>query len=120
MLRSSLRLCVLGVAEQSFRIVSRGSTDCTRTALWLEEANLLRNRFSKWCSSSLKGHLILFQLLCATPLSLWAIFTMRSEGTLTVGSAIRMTLLSSLLCAIGAGLVWYIFSKPLIQSRSNK
>ena len=81
---------------------------------------MLRNRFFKWCSSSLKGHLILFQLLCATPLTLWAVFTMRSEGTLTVGLAIRATLLASALCAIGAGLFWYTFSKPLLESRSKK
>lgn len=80
---------------------------------------MLRNRFFKWGSSSLKGHLILFQLLGAMPLSLWAILTMRYEGTLTVAWAIRITLLSSALWAIAAALFWYTMSKPLIKTRSK-
>ena len=63
--------------------------------------------------------MILFQLLCAMPLSVWAILTMRSEGTLTVAWAIRITLLSSALFAIGAALFWYTVSKPLIKSRGK-
>jgi len=81
---------------------------------------VMRNRFFRWCSSSLKGHLTLFQVLCATPLSLWAILTMRSEGTLTVAWGLRIVLLCSVLCAIGAALFWYSFSKPLIKSRGIK
>src|SRR5258708_6413400 len=80
------------------------------------EAKVLRNSFFRWCTLSLKGHLIFFQLLGATPLSLWAILTMQSEGTLTLGRAVRMTLLCSVLVAIGATLLWYAFSKPLIKS----
>jgi hypothetical protein len=81
---------------------------------------MLRTRFFKWCSFSLKGHLVFFQLLCAIPLSLWAILTMRSEGTLTIAWGFRMALVCSALCAIGAALFWYTFSKPLIKSRSIK
>jgi hypothetical protein len=58
---------------------------------------VLRNRFFKWYCSSLKGHMILFQLLCAMPLSVWSILTMRSEGTPTVAWAIHITRLSSAL-----------------------
>ena len=81
---------------------------------------MLRNKFFRWCTLSLKGHLILFQLLGATPLSLWAILTMQSEGTLTLVSGVRMTLLASVLVGIAAALVWYGFSKPLIKSRGGQ
>ena len=81
---------------------------------------MLRNRFFRWCTSSLRGHLIFFQLLGATPLSLWAILTMQSEGTLTLVNGARMTLLCSVLVGIGAAFVWYGFSKPLIKSRGGR
>ena len=80
---------------------------------------MLRNRFFKWCSSSLKGHLVLIQIICATPLSLWAILTMRSEGTLTIAWGFSISLLCSVIFGIGAALFWYTFSKPLIRSRRN-
>jgi hypothetical protein len=44
---------------------------------------------------------------------------MRSEGTLTVAWAIRITLLSSALFAIGAVLFWYAMSKPIIKRRGK-
>jgi len=81
---------------------------------------MLRNRFFKWCSSSLKGHLVLIQIICGTPLSLWAILTMRSEGTLTIAWGFSISLLRSVIFGIGAALFWYTFSKPLIRSRRNK
>lgn len=81
---------------------------------------MLRNSFFRWCTLSLKGHLIFFQLLGATPLSLWAILTMRSEGTLTLGQGVRMTLLCSVFVGIGAALLWYGFSKPLLKSRGDQ
>jgi hypothetical protein len=79
-----------------------------------------KNGFFKWCGSSLKGHLVLIQILCATPLSLWAIVTMRSEGTLTIAGAFSIALLCSFLFGIGAALLWYAFSKPLIKSRRGE
>ncbi len=81
---------------------------------------MLRNKFFKWCSSSLIGHLILFQLICAAPLSVMFILMMSSEHTLTVGRAFFITAVSSVLFAIGAALFWYTLSKPLLSSRSKK
>jgi len=99
----------------------RLGVDSTRTfGRRFREAKVLRNAFFRWCTLSLKGHLIFFQLLGATPLSLWAILTMQSEGTLTLARGIRITLLCSVLVAIGAALLWYAFSKPLIKSRGEK
>jgi hypothetical protein len=81
---------------------------------------VLRNSFFRWCTLSLKGHLIFFQLLGATPLSLWGILTMQSEGTLTFVNGAGTTLLASVLVGIGAALVWYGFSKPRIKSRGGQ
>ena len=78
---------------------------------------ILRNRFFKWGSTSLRGHLVLFELTCAVPLFVWSLATMRDEGTLTIGSALRMALVCSVLVAIGAVLFWHTFSSPLIKSR---
>ena len=46
--------------------------------------------------------------------------TMQSEGTLTLVDGARMTLLCSVLVGIGAALVWYGLSKPLIKSRGGQ
>jgi hypothetical protein len=81
---------------------------------------VLRNRFFKWCSSSLIGHLILFQLICAAPLSVMFILNISSEHTLTFGRAFYIAGLCSVLFAIVAVLFWYTLSKPLISSRSKK
>lgn len=81
---------------------------------------MLRNEFFKWCSSSLIGHLVLFQLICAAPLSAMFILKMSSEHTLTVSSAFFIAAMCSVLFAIVAALFWYTLSKPLISSRSKK
>jgi hypothetical protein len=81
---------------------------------------LVRNKFFKWGSSSLIGHLVLFEATCATPLFLFALGTMYSEGTLTLGWALYMAVVCSALVAIGAALFWYSFSLPLIKRRGEK
>jgi hypothetical protein len=78
---------------------------------------ILRSKFFKWCSSSLQGHLVLVQLMSATPLSAMFILIMYSEGTLTLGWGVFITALCSVLFGIGAALFWYIFSKPLVKRR---
>ena len=80
----------------------------------------MRNRFFKWCSSSLRGHVALFELLCAVPLILWSLVTMRSERTLTTVQGLRITFLCVVLVAIGAALFWYAVSLPLLKSRSGR
>jgi hypothetical protein len=81
---------------------------------------IVRNRFFKWSSSSLIGHLAIFQLLCALPLFIWSLATMKSEGTLTMGSVLRMALVCSTLVAVAAALFWYSVSSPLIKSRNYR
>jgi hypothetical protein len=80
---------------------------------------IVRNRFFKWGSTSLIGHLVMFQLLCGLPLYAWGLATMRAEGTLTMGSALRIGVICATLVGIGAALFWYSFSAPLIRSRKG-
>lgn len=81
---------------------------------------LVRNKFFKWGSSSLIGHVVLFETTCATPLFLFSIGAMYSEGTLTVVRALYMFVVCSALVAVGAALFWYTFSLPLIKRRGEK
>jgi hypothetical protein len=81
---------------------------------------MLRNRFFKWGSSSLIGHVVLFEVICAAPLLSFSIGTMYSEGTLTVLSTLYMAVVCSVLVAVGAALFWYTFSLPLIKRRGDK
>jgi hypothetical protein len=80
----------------------------------------MRNKFFKWCSSSLFGHLVLFELICATPLAVMFLFSMLSDGTLTIGRALYVFALCSVLFGIGAVLFWYTVSLPLIKSRRGR
>lgn len=80
---------------------------------------MLRNKFFSWGSSSLLGHVVLFEVLAGTPLLAAAIPTMYSQDTLTVGSALRIAILCAVLVALGASLFWYTFSLPLIRRRDR-
>ena len=81
---------------------------------------MLRNRFFKWGSSSLIGHLAPFETTCGIPLFLFSLATMHSEGMLTIASALYMGFVCSVLVAVGAALFWYTFSKALLKGRSTK
>lgn len=81
---------------------------------------IVRNKFFKWGSTSLVGHLVMFELLCGSPLLVWALSTMQSEGTLTLGSALRIGIICVGLVAVGAALFWYTFSAPLLKSRDGR
>jgi hypothetical protein len=65
---------------------------------------VLRNRFFKWGSSSLIGHLALFELTCGIPLFLFSVLTKDSDRTLTIASALYMAFVCSALVALGAAL----------------
>jgi hypothetical protein len=81
---------------------------------------VFRNKFFKWGSESLLGHIVLFEALCGTPLWSFGIATMYSDHTLTVAWALYITALCIVLVAIGAGLFWYTISLPLIKRRDKR
>ena len=67
-------------------------------------------------SRCLPGHLAIFWI-GSIPLFAWSIYTMRENGTLTLGWAVLML---TLCC--GGGVIagvsfWFTFSRPLLRSR---
>ena len=83
-------------------------------------STVLRNRFFKWGSLSLVGHLALFELTCGMPLFLFSVATMYSERTLTMASSLYMAFVCSSLVAVGAALFWYTFSKARLEGLGPK
>jgi hypothetical protein len=81
---------------------------------------IIRNRFFKWGSESLAGHLVLFELLGGGPMLALALATMQAEDTLTPLSAMRIAFICAGLVAVCACLFWYTFSLPLIKSRNAR
>jgi hypothetical protein len=82
--------------------------------------SILRNKFFRWCTSSLIGHLIFFETFAGIPFFAWALMTMYQQDTLTVAAALKIGLLCMVLIGIGAALLWYSFSSPLIKSRKDR
>jgi cytochrome b561 len=76
-------------------------------------------KLAKWCASSLIGHLVLWELLCAVPLTAMFIATMLSEGAFTFGWTIFIATLAAVLFGIGGALFWYTLSTPLIARRNR-
>jgi len=77
------------------------------------------NKAMKWFGSSLIGHVFLIQIIAATPLAIMFIFTTAHEGTLTIGWAVLVYGLCSVLFDIGAALFWYSYSKPRLGDPSR-
>jgi hypothetical protein len=82
--------------------------------------SLLRNGFFRWGSSSIIGHLVLFEVLAGIPLFLFALVTMYTQNTLTLGWALKIGLLCVVFVGIGAALFWYSISSPLIKNRNGR
>jgi hypothetical protein len=82
--------------------------------------SILKNKFFQWCTSSLIGHLIFFETFVSVPLFVWTLMTMYQQHTLTVATALKIGLLCMVHIGIGAALLWYSFSSPLIRSRKDR
>jgi protein-S-isoprenylcysteine O-methyltransferase Ste14 len=80
---------------------------------------MLKNSFFKWGSASLKGHVVLLNVICAIPLLLVFLVIMRSQGTLTIASFLRMVVVCSVVATVGAVYFWYTFSLPQIKRREK-
>jgi hypothetical protein len=76
--------------------------------------------FLKWASSSLLGHLVLVEVVCSVPLCLVLLDLNYEDGTLTAGWALWIFSISALAGVIGAALVWYTISLPLIKRRKDR
>jgi hypothetical protein len=80
---------------------------------------IVRNRFFKWCTSSLLGHLVLMQVCFSLPLLAFFLPTIYLQGDLTVAWALYMVFASMVLGAVCAVIFWYAVTSPLIKSRDG-
>jgi hypothetical protein len=76
--------------------------------------------FFKWASSSLIGHVALTEIFFSMPLFLVFLDANYDDGTLTLAWALYMALIWALLGVVGAALVWYTISLPLIKQRKDR
>ena len=76
---------------------------------------MFRNRFFRWCSASLLGHIVLFELLFGGILFIFAVITMQGNGSLNAFNAIYMLIITALLSALLAILVWNTITLPVIR-----
>ncbi len=75
--------------------------------------------FLKRAGSSLLGNILLWELVLSMPLFLMFLLKSNSQGTLTLGWAIHIALVSSLAGALAATVFWYFVALPLIKGRST-
>ena len=76
--------------------------------------------FFKWASASLLGHIALTEMLFSLPLFLVFLDANYDEGTLTLAWALHIALVAALFGVVGAALVWYTISLPLIKQRKDR
>jgi hypothetical protein len=76
--------------------------------------------FCRWASSSLLGHVVLFEVILSLPLSIVFLELNYSRGTLTVPWALDMSVIWGTLGVAVAVLGWYTVSLPLIRLRKSR
>jgi hypothetical protein len=76
--------------------------------------------FFKWASFSLLGHIALIELFFSLPAFLVFLDLNYDQGTLTLSWALYIALIAALLGVVGAALVWYTISLPLIKQRKDR
>jgi len=79
--------------------------------------SLVRNKYFKWGSSSILGHVALSEALFGVPMFLFALTSMYAEDTLTISSTLKLGLLCAAAAAIFAVTFWYSISSNLIKRR---
>lgn len=81
---------------------------------------MARHKFLKWCSTTLAGHLVLFALPFWLVMSAIFLIVNYLDGTLTFSWAINIVLTSLVGGVIGAVLVWFTLTSPLIKATSQR
>jgi hypothetical protein len=76
--------------------------------------------FLKWASSSLLGHVVLFEAAFSVPLCLVLLDSNYTDGTLTVGWALWIVSISGLAGVVVAVLGWHTVTLPLIKRRKDR
>lgn len=78
---------------------------------------MLKDGFLKWCSFSLLGHIVLFELAIAIPVFLGLSLLLAYLGTMTL----RGELYTLTACVLGGAtvglLTWFAVTRPLIKRK---
>jgi hypothetical protein len=83
------------------------------------DTKLKRQPFLKWASSSFFGHVVLCELLFSLPLALVFMDLNHADGKLTPSWAFYLVVVWALLGMVGAALVWFTISLPLLKRRQG-
>lgn len=78
---------------------------------------LLKNRFLEWCSFSLAGHFVLFELLIAAPLFVAFAILLGYAQAMTAQRAFYLALACGLVGATAGLITWFAITRPLIRRR---
>jgi hypothetical protein len=81
---------------------------------------MARQKFLKWCSTTLLGHLVLFALPFWIVMSVIFLIANYVDGTLTVAWAFYILWMGLLIAVICAVLVWFTLTSPLIKATNQK
>jgi len=93
-----------------------------RRGLRCDRANdsTMTNKLLEWGSLSLLGHIVLSEVLFATPLSILFLYLNLKEGDLTPGWALHIVLTDAAFGVVVAALFWYLVSLPLLRKRGGR
>jgi hypothetical protein len=75
--------------------------------------------FLKWCSSSLRGHIVLYQLLGAVPMFILFTYLNYTEGTLTFSWGIWIAFVAECFALFMALFQWFTLSRWFVYLRRD-
>lgn len=81
---------------------------------------MARQKFLKWCCTTLPGHLVLVALPFWIALSITFLLTNYLDGALTVSSVLRIVSTCLVGGIILAVLIWFTLTAPLIRATNQK
>lgn len=81
---------------------------------------ILTNRFFRWGSRSLLGHIALFQVFFSLPLVVLSLSRSASQGPLSLRWALHTVLVAAAGGVVCAVLFWYTVMRPLITRQGHK
>ena len=80
--------------------------------------SLLKNSFLTWCSSSLRGHIVLVETFSSLPIAI--AFLSIDEEPFTVGRVLQLAFVWGIGGVVIATALWYTVSLPIIRRRNGR